>query len=348
MMKTILEKNVIPDSLMRLAFKRVYKKRIKDTPQCIMQKQRDLSAFIENLKQQPIAIHTDDANEQHYELPAAFFSTVLGQRLKYSQGFFEDSVHWSDAAAHLDQAEEKMLALTCENAQLEEGQRVLELGCGWGSLCLYIAEKYPSIEITAMSNSKIQREFITARAAQKGFKNIEVLTEDINHFETEQQYDRIVSVGMFEHLRNYEKLLAKLSRFINPSGKMLVDIFTRLDSPYLFEFDDKEDWRSFMAKKFFSGGMMPSADLLFYFNTDFQIEKHWRFSGTHYQKSLEAWLARMDAAKPKIMDIFSQVYGDQAKQWWSYWRLYFMGCAACFGAQGGQQWFSSQYLFTHK
>lgn len=294
-------------------------------------------AFIRELKGSPVAIATDKANEQHYEIPSDFFKIVLGPRMKYS------CCWWDDSVDTLQQSEEKMLAMTCMRAELEDGMHILELGCGWGSLTLWMAEQYPKASITAVSNSTSQRQWIEGQAAQRGFSNIRVITEDMNTFSIEEKFDRVVSLEMFEHMRNYQELLNRISGWLKPGGKLFVHIFCHKECAYPFQTGGKADW---MARHFFTGGIMPSEDLLLFFQDDVTIEKLWRVNGQHYEKTLLAWLALQDQHKETIMPMMQSVYGaDDAERWFQRWRIFFMACAELFGYNRGEEWYVAHYLF---
>ena len=281
----------------------------------------------------------EKANEQHYEVPPAFFENVLGKHLKYSSGY------WPDGVNSLDESEESMLELSFERAQLADGDSILELGCGWGSLTCYMASKLPNSKITAVSNSKDQKEHILNRCKNQGLDNIEVITADMNDFETENKYDRVVSIEMFEHMRNYKKLLSKISSWLNDDGKLFIHIFTHQSVVYPFENQGEADW---MAREFFSGGMMPSHDLLLHFQDDLIIDDVWSMSGTHYEKTSLAWVNKMDANKDSIMKIFLKTYGDDAKLWFQRWRIFFMSCEKLFGYNNGSEWGVSHYRFNKR
>ncbi|WP_234978120.1 SAM-dependent methyltransferase [Halanaerobium kushneri] len=346
----ILAKGRVPDFLLRRGIRRVIKKRIKKQNQIGIEARFNyLKSFIENLKTQPIAVQTEAANEQHYELPPEFFEKILGRNLKYSCCYWNDDLSYKklkkedDLQQRLDQAEDEILKLTAERAEIENGQNILELGCGWGSLSFYLAKKFPDSRIIAMSNSKLQINYINQLAAKNRIKNLRAVKADINNFTTDARFDRIVSVEMFEHMRNYQKLMQKVSSFLTDKGKLFIHIFTHQFYPFTYQDSKNTDW---MARYFFSGGTMPSQDLLHYFSSDLSLEKQWVVSGIHYQKTLEAWLAIMDQKKQSIYPILESTYGAQAaEKWWNYWRLFFMSSAEFFGYNGGDEWFISHYLF---
>ncbi|MEA2071616.1 MAG: class I SAM-dependent methyltransferase, partial [Asgard group archaeon] len=247
---------------------------------------------------------------------------------------------------NLNQAEKDMLALTCERAQMKDGLKVLDLGCGWGSLTIYLAQNYPKATITAVSNSAIQIAFIDKKVKKLGLRNVKTIKADVKNFTITEQFDRIISIEMFEHMRNYQKLFQKIQQFLKDNGKLFIHIFTHKNQPYLFEKDDETD---FMAKYFFTGGTLPTADILFYFAENFTIEHHWRINGKHYEKTLNSWLWKMKKKKQQLLPIIEDVYGSKNKRkWWVYWKVFFIANAAIFGWKKGNHWFVSHYLFKKK
>ncbi len=337
----LLEKNLVPDFLIRKGIRDLLKQRIKDetNPDLEVQQQHFMD-LLKSFKSSAIAVETKAANEQHYEVPTPFYLHVLGKNLKYSSGY------WKEGNTDFDQSEDDMLELTCQRAELKDGMEILELGCGWGSLTLFMAKKFPKSNILAVSNSSTQRAHIEEMARQRGLSNVKIITADINVFTTDRRFDRIVSVEMFEHMRNHAQLFEKISGFLKEGAKMFIHIFTHKELTYLFEVKDDTDW---MSKYFFTGGMMPSDHYLLYFQEHFKIQNHWRVNGTHYSKTSEAWLSKMDQHKDIIMPLFEKTYGkDQAVKWWVYWRIFFMSCAELWGYDNGNEWFVSHYLFEKR
>lgn len=335
----LLEKNRIPDFLIRKGIRGLLKQRLSEEKKATPDEQQaHLMSLIAELKASPIAVNTADANEQHYEVPTAFYQYCLGPHLKYSSGY------WNPGVTDIETSERDMLELTCQRAGLHPGLDVLELGCGWGSLSLFMAAKYPTSTFKVVSNSHTQKMHIDEMAKQRGITNLEVITMDMNVFDIDQTFDRVVSVEMFEHMRNYELLMKKVASKLKPDGKLFVHIFTHKEYAYKFEVKDESDW---MSKYFFTGGIMPSDDLLFYFNDDLKVIDHWHVSGMHYHKTSEAWLQRMDANKTAIMPLFEETYGkEQAVKWWAFWRIFYMSCAELWGYNKGEEWIVSHYLFA--
>jgi cyclopropane-fatty-acyl-phospholipid synthase len=338
---TLAEYKLLPDSLVRFGIKKLLKQRLQDEyandPEHHRQRYETL---LENLRQSAIAIETGAANAQHYEVPAAFYKYALGKHLKYSSCF------WDEQTENLDQAEVRMLAITAERAELADGQQILELGCGWGSLTLWMAEHFPASCITAVSNSNSQREYIQQQAKQRGFKNIEVITCDVNQLTLDKEFDRIVSVEMFEHMRNYESLLSKIAGWLKADGKLFVHIFCHKKLAYPFETEGDDNW---MGRYFFTGGLMPARDTLLHFQKDLQLQYQWDLSGSHYQKTAEAWLTNMDQYRKEIGVIFNNTYGKkQAGIWQQRWRIFFMSCSELFGYSKGDEWQVAHYVFIKK
>jgi cyclopropane-fatty-acyl-phospholipid synthase len=337
----LIERNLVPDFLLRRGIRKLLRQRLKEENKgsADANKKHKL-ALVEELKHSPIAIETKAANEQHYEVPTEFYRYCLGKHLKYSSCFYRQGV------ADLSAAEHDMLELTCERAELENGMDVLELGCGWGSLSLFMAAKYPKSRITAVSNSRTQKIHIDAEAQRRGITNLTIITSDINTFSTANRYDRVVSVEMFEHMRNYYELMKRISGWLKDDGKLFVHIFTHREYAYKFEVKDDTDW---MSKYFFTGGIMPSDDLLFFFNDHLVKEKHWQVSGIHYSRTAEDWLKNMDAHKKEILPLFEKTYGKKdAVKWFSFWRIFYLACAELWGFKGGNEWIVSHYLFVKK
>ena len=333
MIDQLLEKNLLPDWLVRIGIRRLLAQRIRDESA-----RYDRAAYVADLKTRPLAEDTRAANTQHYEVPTPFYQLCLGRRLKYSGCLYPTGTET------LDQAEEAMLALYVERAQLADGQHILELGCGWGSLSLYLAEKFPRAKITGVSNSRTQKEFIDAEAQKRGLANLTIVTCDINVFDTAPaQFDRVVSIEMFEHLKNYQRLFAGIARWLKPGGLLFVHIFTHARLSYHFVARDPSDW---MSRHFFTGGQIPSHDLLVQFQDHLRLVSDWRVNGTHYQRTAEHWLQNMDAHRAEILPLFAATYGrEHVARWWAYWRVFYMSCAELWGYHAGEEWLVSHYLF---
>ncbi len=332
----IAERGLLPDPAIRWGIRRLHRKTLSDVRKSDGEAESSaLQRLIRELRESPIAIAPQRANEQHYEVPPAFFRLFLGPHMKYSSGL------WMPGTATLAQAEEAMLALTCKRAGIENGMEILELGCGWGSLSLWMAQHYPRSRILAVSNSSGQREHIQGRSAELGISNLEVMTADMNGFDTDRRFDRVVSVEMFEHMRNWEGLLARISRWLKPEGRLFVHHFSNREVAYLFRSESDEDW---MGHYFFAGGMMPSDGLIQRFQQDLIVEDHWRVNGRHYQRTLEAWLEKLDSNRSAALPILADVYGpSEATVWLNRWRLFLLACSELFGYQNGNEWLVSHY-----
>lgn len=336
-----VEQGLVPDGVVRLGIRRLLKQRLEEIADGDAARAAETTAqFVEAMGAAPLALVPEKANEQHYEVPAAFFAEVLGRHRKYS------SCWWPEGVETLDEAEAAALGETCARAGLHDGQRVLELGCGWGSLSLWMAACFPSSRITAVSNSNSQREHIEAEAARRGLTNLRVVTCDFNTFDTADRFDRVVSVEMFEHLRNWPAAFAKVAGWLAPQGRFFMHVFAHRSTPYAFVERDETDW---MSRHFFSGGMMPSDDLALHCQRDLQLLRRWRWDGRHYQRTSEAWLANMDAKRDAVWPVLEATYGkEQAGVWWMRWRLFFLSVAELFGHDDGQQWWVSHYLFEKR
>jgi cyclopropane-fatty-acyl-phospholipid synthase len=335
-----VEQGLVPDRLVRLGIRRLLKARLAELHGGAAAGTAELTRdFLRAMRAAVLAPLPEKANEQHYEVPAGFFGAVLGRHRKYS------SCYWPEGVDALSQAEAAALEATCARADLRDGQDVLELGCGWGSLSLWMAQHYPASRITALSNSHSQREYIEIEAARLGLHNLSVVTRDFNSFDTAERFDRIVSVEMFEHLRNWPRAFANVARWLRPEGRFFMHVFAHRDAPYAFEERDASDW---MSRHFFSGGMMPSDDLALRCQDDLRVLEQWRWDGTHYQRTAEAWLRNMDGRRNMLFPLFRKTYGDGAEVWWTRWRLFFMAVAELFGFENGQRWWVSHYLFERR
>ncbi len=335
----LTEQGFVPDVVIRRGIRFLTKQRLKEIHANDVEKMDELTQqFIEHMMNAPIALVPEKANEQHYEVPADFYQLSLGPNLKYS------SAYWPENVTTLADAETAALQETCLHADLKEGQEILELGCGWGSLTLWMAKHYPHSNITAVSNSNSQREHIENHAKALGLENISIITCDMNDFDIDKErFDRVVSVEMFEHMRNWPELYKRVASWLKPGGKFFKHIFVHHSAVYAFEDNGPSDW---MSRHFFSGGIMPSDDLPLTFQDDLKFKRRWRWDGTHYEKTANAWLERMDNAEAELFPLFNKIYGENdSKKWWSRWRLFFMACAELFGYENGQQWWVSHYLF---
>ncbi len=324
------ERGVIPDPLLRAAIRKLCDRRLRE---CAARwNPVDGHPFLPALSAGAIALVPERANEQHYELPPEFFGLVLGPHRKYSCCEF---VNGDDSLA---EAESAALRSTCRHAQIADGQSILELGCGWGSLSLWMAEKYPASAITAVSNSAPQRRWIEAEAERRGLRNLHIVTADINDFAAGSSlFDRVVSVEMFEHVRNYDLLLERVRNWLTPDGRLLIHHFCHRQFLYPFEEQQSTDW---MAKHFFSGGLMPSFDLLQNFPRRFTVEAQWVWNGTHYQRTAEAWLKKLDARRDEVLGVLRTRYGaSEAGRWLQRWRMFFLAVSELFGYRDGNEWF---------
>jgi cyclopropane-fatty-acyl-phospholipid synthase len=328
---TAVERLPLPDALTRAGIAALVGRTARSLRRTPAERELD---FARDMNAQPIAVATAVANLQHYEVPADFFAAVLGPRRKYS------SCLYPAATTTLAEAEEHALAETAAHADLADGQEILELGCGWGSLSLWMAERYPAARITAVSNSRSQREHIEGEAARRGFGNLRVITADMNGFEAGQRFDRVVSVEMFEHMSNWPELLRRVHSWLRPEGRLFLHVFSHTTQPYRFETEDRADW---IAQHFFTGGIMPSHNLIRHLDAPFAIEADWRWSGQHYARTAEDWLARFDANPAEVERVLRATYGADWQLWRRRWRLFFLATAGLFGAERGEAWGVSHY-----
>jgi cyclopropane-fatty-acyl-phospholipid synthase len=335
---SLTERGLMPDWAIRLGIRKLVRERLDSLPlNDPATKKSYLLRFLEEMASAPIAPLAEKANEQHYEIPAAFFEKVLGARRKYS------SCLWPEGVKSLDEAEVAALTETCQHAELTDGQSILELGCGWGSLSLWMAEHYPRSRIVGVSNSSSQRESIMARAKATGLNNLEIITCDMNDFGTDERFDRVVSVEMFEHMRNWQKLFGRVASWLKPDGRFFMHVFCHKRLPYTFDVHDESDW---MSQYFFSGGMMPSWDLATQIESPLKRVQRWQWNGSHYEKTANAWLENMDRHKAELWPILEATYGkEQTQTWWVRWRIFFMACAELFGYRNGTEWPVGHYLF---
>lgn len=338
----LAERGLLPDGLLRLGIRRLCAERLKE-------EQRggpgaEAARFQQQLAQlrsTAIALDTDAANTQHYELPPEFFAFCLGPRLKYSSAYYPTGLETLAAA------EEAMLELYGQRAQLADGQDILELGCGWGSLTLWMAQRYPNSRICAVSNSIPQRTYIESCCRERGLHNVTVVTRDVNDLElAAAAFDRCVSIEMFEHLRNYETLLARISCWLRPHGKLFVHIFAHRAVMYPFGTAGVDNW---LGRHFFTGGLMPATDTLLWFQRDLQVEGHWQMDGSHYQRTANHWLQNQDRRRAQIMPVLESFYGAAlARLWFQRWRMFWMSCAETFGYDQGRQWLVAHYRLTQR
>jgi cyclopropane-fatty-acyl-phospholipid synthase len=336
----LIDRGWLPDPLIRAGIRQIVAARLREQEAGGVDAQSArFRQLLSTLAQHPIAVRTDAANHQHYELPPAFFERVLGPHLKYS------SAWWPDGVTTLAEAETRMLALTAARAQVADGQRILELGCGWGSLTLYLAAALPASRIVAVSNSAPQRHYITAKARERGLSNLRVITADINDFDPGVRFDRVVSVEMLEHVRNHAALFRRIARWLEPDGRFFAHVFAHRRFAYPFEARGASDW---MARHFFTGGLMPSDDLFFHIQDDLVIERHWRVDGRHYQQTADAWLANLDRDTASVEAILDDVHAGEAARWRRRWRVFFMACSEMFGYRHGREWIVAHYRFKRR
>ncbi|KAL4195245.1 hypothetical protein AMTRI_Chr05g63660 [Amborella trichopoda] len=336
-----LERNIVPDLLVRKLTRLLLASRLRSGYKPTSEAQlSQLLQFIHFLKEMPIAVEMDKAKDQHYELPTSFFKLVLGKNLKYSCCYFKNKY------ITLEEAETAMLELYCERAHIKDGHSVLDVGCGWGSLSLYIAQKYSNCHVTGICNSTTQKEFIEEQCRERKLSNVEIIATDISNFEMDATFDRIMSIEMFEHMKNYQALLRKISKWMKPDGLLFIHYFCHKTFAYHFEDKNDDDW---ITRYFFTGGTMPSANLLLYFQDDVSIVDHWLVNGKHYAQTSEEWLKRMDNTSASIRPIMEATYGkDAATKWTAYWRTFFISVAELFGYNDGEEWMVSLFLFKRK
>lgn len=338
----LVESGRAPDAVARAGIRSLLAERARETSPASGEEYLErLQAFVDELKGMPVAIQTTAANEQHYEVPTGYFLAALGPRLKYS------SCLYASSSTALAEAEEAMLELCCERAELADGQQVLELGCGWGSWALFNAAKYPKSRFAAVSNSRTQKDFIDGQAKERGLHNLEVITADVAGFDPgwKAEFDRVISVEMLEHMKNYKVLFGRIARWLKPQGRFFCHIFQHNRGlPYHYEDRGPSDW---MTRHFFSGGTMPSRELLHYFQDDLSLQRQWYVNGLHYSRTLLHWLARQDAAKAQLWPLFVATYGEEsAGVWWQRWRLFYLACSELFAAERGERWGVGHYLFS--
>lgn len=333
----LAESGIVPDSIIRLGIRRLVEERRRQIGSVDGQGTGvDMDAFVSMMDHSDIALVPDLANVQHYELPAEFFGQVLGRYRKYS------CCYWGHGAQTLDEAERAALEITCQRARIADGQKILDLGCGWGSFSLWAAEQYPGGSVTAVSNSNPQREFIEREALSRGLTNLRVITADMNHFHCKEKFDRVVSIEMFEHMRNYRALFARIANWLHDDGCFFMHIFCHRDAAYEYLDAGPADW---MSRHFFSGGIMPSDDLPFRFHEHLSVTEKWHWSGVEYHKTAQAWLGKMDAGKADIMQIFDRVYGTHAsRRWYMRWRMFFLAVSEMFAYDRGEQWRVGHYI----
>jgi len=326
----LAERGLLPLPALRLGIRYLLRQRLRTAAGGI-----NTADLVSELAKGRVALETDKANEQHYEVPLEFFKLVLGPNLKYS------SAYWLNGTCDLATAESRMLEISCERALLEDGQDVLELGCGWGSLTLHMAQSYPKSRITAVSNSASQRRFIESRAPS----NVRVITTDMNDFYVNEQFDRVVSIEMLEHMRNYDELLSRISGWLRSGGRLFIHVFCHREFAYPFETTGADNW---MGQHFFTGGIMPSLDLLPRFDRDLELEEQWEVDGLHYNRTARVWRENLEDHRDAVVRIFEGIYGSDARLWYHRWRLFFLACEELFGYRNGSEWMVGHYRFTRR
>ncbi len=335
----LAERGWLPDVLIRVGIRRLLRARIKQQSALYERDQKAKDFFYAERKDEPIAVQTEDANRQHYEMPAEMFRYILGPRMKYSCCLYPTGNE------SLAEAEEAMLELTCQRADIRDGMSILELGCGWGSLSLWMAEKFPGTRIVAVSNSARQKAYIDAQAQKRGLKQLTTLTKTLTKFQNEEQFDRVISVEMFEHMRNYQQLLERIAGWLKPDGKLFVHIFCHRTFAYLFETESENDW---MAEHFFTGGIMPSEDIFSYFSDHLQVASQWKVDGSHYARTCEDWISHQDRNREHVLNVLHQhLPPDLVTLQFNRWRIFFMACAELFQFSGGKTWKVGHYLLEH-
>lgn len=332
------EIGILPDPLVRYGIRVLCKQRLKsinrDDPEKLVEQSNH---FIFGCKERVIALETDVANKQHYELPTEFFQLVLGEHLKYSCSLYKDKRQL------LSDAEQDTLSLYAKRSKLQNGQTILDLGCGWGSMSLFMAQKYPDSKIVSVSNSKSQKKYIDQQARIRNLNNIQVITCDVNKLKFEKKFDRILSIEMLEHVSNHQELFSRIAKWTKPNGLIFIHIFSHLLAAYPFEINDESDW---MAKYFFTGGMMPANNQFLYYQKDLVIQDHWLLNGTNYENTSNAWLINLDCNIQQICHILKSTYGNDYRKWLNRWRIFFMACAELFAYKKGTEWVVSHYLFS--